>query len=213
MHQLFEEINRNLEILLSVGNGHQHRIVSGLARKDGLGGFQPLIQLLPLFPDVDSWIIGDVIGVAHEGVDRTKGVALVRRKHEKAVVEVFGRAPGNASADSIGMRELLVHRSLSAAAWTTSQSLRGLEMTGRRRRTSNPWFSMAFRISCPPRLKSSRSTASSRSTFLISGSPRLNHSRARRTWNFMSSRNCGVARCCAMSSSVTPKRRKSSSGR
>ena len=58
---------------------------------------------------------------------------------------------------------LIIHNFPSAAR-ATSASLRGFEIAGRRPSTAKCWRSMAFRISCPPRLKSSRSTANSLST-------------------------------------------------
>src|ERR1700682_1241198 len=213
MYQLFEEVDGNLEVFLRVSHGHQHGIVGRFPGKDRSGGFQPVVQLLPFFFASQIWTIGDIVGMAHERINSTECVSLIGWEDDKAVVKVLGGAPCDSPADGIGMRELLVHSSLPAAARATSQSLRALEITGLRSSTSKCWRSMAFSISCPPRLKSSRSTASSRLTILTSGAPRSNHSRARWTSNFISSRNCGVARRCAMSSSVTPKRCKSSSGR
>ncbi len=51
--------------------------------------------------------------------------------------------------------------------------MRALEITGRRPSTAKFWRSMAFRISWPPRLKSSISTANSPSTLLTSGKPAI----------------------------------------
>src|SRR4029077_12426968 len=111
---------------------------------------------------IDSRIIGDIVSMAHKRVDRTQGVAFLCRQHHEAVIEILGCTARDAPADRVSMAELMVHRSLPAAARATSSNLRVLEIVGRESNTSKPWRSMALRISCPPRLNSSMSMASSR---------------------------------------------------
>ena len=87
----------------------------------------------------------------------------------------------------------------------TSASLRVFEIAGRRPSTAYPWRSMAFRISCPPRLNNSMSTASSRSTLLDQRQALLKPLRARAPPRTASSRR--MPACCGpaeISSSLTP---------
>ena len=84
-------------------------------------------------------IVGDVVGVPHEGVHRRQGIALARRKHQESVVEILGRRARDVAADSVGspqLQRVFAHSRFPSAARATSQSLRGLEMTGREFSTS-----------------------------------------------------------------------------
>ena len=74
--QLFKKFGRDLEFTLRVPQGHEHRIIGGLAPKDRLGGVQPFAQLLALLLYIDSWLIGNVVGMAHERIHRAQRVAL-----------------------------------------------------------------------------------------------------------------------------------------
>ena len=124
----------------------------------------------------EAGVVGDVIAAAHEGVDGAESLALALGQHEKCVIEILGVGARDAAAHRIGHGELRrsgtprdqhglgsgthnVPSNFPSAARATSASLRGLEITGRRPSTAKSWRSMAFRISWPPRLKSSRSTA------------------------------------------------------
>src|SRR5579864_5879233 len=202
-----------------------------------LGGVQrvePGVEFLAAFGKAQRRIVSDVVATAHEGVDGAQGLALASRQNQKSVVEILGGSSRDAAADRIRHDELrlrwsprngnllragaqlfppLLPRSLPRAARATSASLRGFEIAGRFPRTAQFCRSIARKISWPPRLKSSKSMASSRSTLPINGSPCRNQSRARSTSNFIMAQKAGVLCWCAMSSSATPKRRRSSSGR
>ena len=68
--QLFKKFGRNFEFVLRVAQCHQHRIIGCLAGKDRFRGFQPFAQLLALLLRINAGFIGNIIGVAHEGVHR-----------------------------------------------------------------------------------------------------------------------------------------------
>src|SRR4029077_11488416 len=108
----------------------------------------------------------------------------------------WGRSPGKWDLLGTGAHGWLPRfpKSFPMAARATKASLRGLGIEGRFPRTEKSCFSIALRISRPPRLKRSRSMASSRSTFLIKGRPWRNQSRARSTSNFIRSWKAGLLR-------------------
>src|SRR5438128_1163342 len=122
--------------------------------------FEPGGQPLPSLRRRGAGFITDVIAVPHECVHRAQSVPLVAGQHQKTIVEIFRCSPGDTAAYRIRRRELglrnragldletaahfLSPRSFPNAARATSASLRVLEITGRRRSTSNPWRSMAF---------------------------------------------------------------------
>src|ERR1019366_4321877 len=191
-------------------------MVGGLAGNHAAQRVDPFIQLLAALLRRDGRVVRDIVGMAHEGIHGRNGIALRSRKDQEAVVEILGGGARDVTTNSVGgpqLERVFVHNSFPAAARASSHNLRGLERTGRRVSTSYLWRSMAFRISNPPRLNNSMSSARCLSTIFASGSPIRNHSRARATSNFIISRNAGVARRCAMSSSVTPYFARSSSGR
>src|ERR1019366_4028460 len=191
-------------------------MVGGLAGNHAAQRVDPFIQLLAALLRRDGRVVRDVVSMAHEGIHRRNGIALGGRQDQKAVVEVLGGGARDVTTNSVGgpqLERVFVHNSFPAAARASSHNLRGLEMTGRRVNTSYPWRSMAFRISSPPRLNNSMSSARCLSTIFARGRSTGTHSRARATSTSIITRNAGVARRCAMSSSVTPYFAKSSSGR
>ena len=112
-------------------------------------------------------------------------------RHQKGVVEILCRPSRDAAADGIRHRQLRFGwtengraAGCTAALITAFPARRappapvcGISKSqGAAPALHTPAVSIAFRISCPPRLNSSRSTASSRSTFPGSGRPRSNHS-------------------------------------
>src|SRR5580700_26616 len=196
---------------------------------------QPCSQLVVAIDVAERGVVGDVIAVPHEGVDGAQRIAFAPRQHHESIVKILGGRAGDAPANGIrhfklgsGGRKLdggISHggghlcfsrglgSSFAAAARATRVSLRDFEIAGRRPSTAQFWLSMALRISCPPRLKSSMSVASAESTFTTSGKPCANHSRARSTSNFIIAQNAAVFWPWRISCSLTPNRRRSSRGR
>ncbi len=184
--QLIEQFDGDLEAPLGVGQGQQHGIVGRMTGFGAVKGIQPRLQPLPSFIRRLFEVVGNVVAAAHEGVHRAQRLALGVGQDEESVVEILGRRAGDAAAYGICDRDLrrgrrkwrghglhggahirlprLPPSSFPNAARATSASLRVFEIAGRRPSTAWPWRSMAFRISCPPRLNNSISTASSRST-------------------------------------------------
>src|SRR5438105_13082878 len=124
-------------------------------------GVQPGLQPRAPFPRRQAGIIGKIVAPPHEGVDRTKGLALGFGEDEKSVVEISSGRARNAAAHRIGHRQLRMrghglhggglhggaHSNFPSAARATRTSLRDLEIEGLRPRTAYPSFSIAFRIS------------------------------------------------------------------
>ncbi len=168
---------------LGIDQGQQNRIVGGIALLCAVERIEPGVKLLTAFRQTQTGVIGDVVAAAHEGVNGAKRLALSSRQNEERVVEILRRRSRDAAAYRIRHRQLRgcrspgnrgllgsgahglgrpdLPRSFASAARATSASFRGREMEGLRPRTAKPWRSMALRISCPPRLKRSRSMASS----------------------------------------------------
>src|SRR5258708_963864 len=98
--------------------------------------------------------VTQVIGMAHERIHRAKRVALLPGQSEERVIKILRFGAGHSAAYGVRHGKLLVHASppFCSNARATSQSLRGFEIAGRDFNTSNPCRSMAFKISCPPRL-------------------------------------------------------------
>src|ERR1700684_809599 len=170
-------------------------------------GVEPGIEFVAAFFETEAGVVGNVIAAAHKGVDRAQRLPLALGKNQECVIEILGVAASDAAAHRLRHAELRRswtprnHHLLRSRAHTnfptdfpisfpnaaraTRASLRGFEITGRQPSTAKFWCSMAFRISWPPRLKSSMSTASSLSTLLTSGRPRSNHWRARAAFKFI----------------------------
>src|SRR5258708_10471290 len=184
---------------LRIGEGEENGIVVGLTLLHAVQCGEPGVELEAAFIEDEGGVVGDIVAAAHEGVDGAQGFALALGQDQKGVVEIFGVGAGDTAAYRIRHLELrrggsprdqdllcsCAHSNFPRAARATSASLRGLEITGRRPSTAKFWRSMAFRISWPPRVKSSMSTAKSLSTFSTSGRPRSNHWRARPSFNFL----------------------------
>ena len=119
----------------------------------------------------------------HECVDCAHGIAFLCRERYKCVVEVL-RFPA-CNGPAFGVRRLnrlrfgqaivpagrIPGTSRPASACNNSIALRGLDMVGLAESTSYRRPSTARRISRPPRVNRSRSTASSRSTMPITLRP------------------------------------------
>src|SRR5213082_125926 len=138
---------------------------------------QPCIQGQPALGNAARRVVCYVIGVTHECVNGTQGIPLLFRKRQEPIVKVLCPHASDTTANRISVHKLRVHSSFPRAARATSASFRDLELVGRQRKTSKFCRSIAFSISCPPRLNSSMSIASSRSTLSTRGRPRSNQSR------------------------------------
>jgi hypothetical protein len=53
----------------------------------------------------EGFVVGKVVGFAHEGVDRAHGVGLVLREDAEGVVEILGFPLGDGTAGGIGRDE------------------------------------------------------------------------------------------------------------
>ena len=154
---------------------------------------------------------------------------LRRGKHQKSVVEILGRRPGNAAGKrntpypvaKRSARTAWAHfppavliASFPSAARATRANLRrfrncgtlaqhGIILTFDGIQNFLAAAAKEFDIESPR----------PRSTLAISGNPCANHSRARSTSNFIISRNAAVFSLSRIAVLVTPNRRRSSSGR
>ncbi len=93
----------------------KRRWVSARARKrgrvvgDGAGGapgFEPWGHLRAAGGDGMGFVVGDVVGAAHEGVDGAHGVGFVAGKDAEGPVEVFGLAAGDGAARGVGFGDV-----------------------------------------------------------------------------------------------------------
>src|ERR1019366_913384 len=109
--QQFKEIFRgDGELLQRVVKGRQNRTAAVLA---GQGPFEtrpPRRQLaLSVFRRtrlLSRQVVGNIVGVPHEGVDRAKGFALRRGQHQEGVVKIASLLAGY--ADTVFVRQLQV---------------------------------------------------------------------------------------------------------
>ncbi len=105
---------------------------------------KPGVEIGAALIDGEGLVVGEIVGVTHEGVDRADGVALVRGQRNEGVVEIPGFFPGDFATDSIGLetdgvtplsppqfRARFRPRNLPVRARRSSAALRDLEMAGR----------------------------------------------------------------------------------
>ena len=90
LHQLLQQLQRDVESLLRIGERHQHRVVSFAALDHGAQCFDPLRQLLPALLQGKSRVVGDIVRATHKGVNRADGVAFMAGQNQEAVVEILG---------------------------------------------------------------------------------------------------------------------------
>ncbi len=134
MHQLLQQLERNVEALLRVGQREEHRIVGALAVDDAAQSVHPFVELLAALFRRNRGIVGNIVGVAHEGIHRRQRIALAKRQDQEAVVEVLGSRAGDVPANTVSrpqLQRVLAHNIFPTAARATSHSLRGLEIAGR----------------------------------------------------------------------------------
>ena len=149
--QLVEEIHGDVEAELGVGESDK----DGVFSESTGGGAVPFIEPgVEVFATLGAWagfVVGDIVGVTHEGVDGADGVALRLGESEEGVVEVLRLTAGDGGAFLIGGGELEIGEAKSAGsgggrdqnalhllarARSSRAALRVLEMAGRARRTS-----------------------------------------------------------------------------
>ena len=124
-----------------------------LACHDATQRVDPFIQLFAALLRRDGRVVGDVVGMAHEGIHRRNGIALGSRQDQEAVVEILGGGARDVTTNSVGGPQLSGCLFKTGTCFPrrssrpSSRQLARLEMTGRRVNTSYPWCSMASRIS------------------------------------------------------------------
>src|SRR5262249_42617060 len=225
--KVIQQVGRNPESALGIGESHQYRFVAGIPQHDKVKGVQPIGELQPPLLHRQGSVVGNVIAPPHEGIYSAQRLSLAAWQYQERVIEVLRGSTSDRAAYRVGNRELRririelrdgllhssTHRSFPRAARASRASLRVFGMAGRRPRTAYPCRSIALSISKPPRLNSSMSMASSRSTLSTNGNPCWNHSRARSTSKRITSTKLALLFCVEMSPSTTLNRRRSSSGR
>jgi hypothetical protein len=121
-------VEREVEALDGIAHGKKDRIVRDCMGGDGscangapLG--QPRIQAAAALLAGQGFVVGQIVGLAHEGVDGADGVAARAGKRDKGVVEVLRLPPGDGAANSVGpvqsgsaLRRFLRCESLAQAA-------------------------------------------------------------------------------------------------
>src|SRR5687768_7478177 len=150
-------------------------------------------------------LVGDVVDLAAEGVERGDRAAPLGREEQEAVVEARAALGGFLLAVVVG-----VHRSI-AFARILAQS--HLPSTGRWRKTSPAAASILSRIAAPPWTVARISRPRRPGSAHASGSPESKSSRERAHSKAMSARHASSTSCRAIWSSRTPKRARSSCGR
>src|ERR1700761_1310803 len=184
VNELLQQLIWNIEAPLRVADGHEDWISCILSIAPSGG---PVCEFFTPCRLIFGLVIRDVIGMPHERVNGAHGVALMRRQRNKGVVEVFCLSFGDRTTCGICRVYWLLQAidpagrtpgtKRPASAYSSSSALRGLDIVGRGDDTSYFCASIARRISRPPRVNRSRSTASSRSTMPISFAPRANIAR------------------------------------
>ena len=87
--------------------GVRQRQEDGVVGIGGVGagwapGFEPCGHLGAAGGDGFGFVVGDVVGAAHEGVDGAHGVGFVAREDAEGPVEVFSFAAGDFAAEAVG---------------------------------------------------------------------------------------------------------------
>src|SRR6185312_11123835 len=170
LHQLFEQSIGNRKLFLRVVERKKDGIVGYPATACSTPRLDPVAHRYPPLLDGDRFIVGDIVGPAHKGIDRAHGIAFVLRQDAKRVVEVLCLAPCDLAAGGIGLSGCHLAspaRIFARNAPASNCSFFALETTGRPRRTSNFSAVIPSRMAAPPLRKRSSVMASSRSKCLL----------------------------------------------
>ena len=98
LNELIEKLQWNLKTRLRVRKGREYRIVGGLAGGGAMPVSEPGGQVRTALFARARFIVGEVVGVAHEGVDGADGITLVFGKSEEGVIEILRLTAGNLPA-------------------------------------------------------------------------------------------------------------------
>src|SRR5271170_3492285 len=74
---------------------------------------EPGGQIRSALIEREGLIVGEVVGVAHKGVDGTDGIALVSGQRDEGVVEILSFFPSNFATYPVGF----VHRRRCRGGW------------------------------------------------------------------------------------------------
>jgi len=107
-------VRADIEALLGIGQGEQNRIVGALAGHDTSQRIHPFVKLFTALLRGNRRIVGDVVGMTHEGVYRRQRIALAERQNQEAVVKVF------AAERAMWRQTLYAARSWSGCSLTTT---------------------------------------------------------------------------------------------
>ncbi len=191
--ELVEQRERNIEARGCVAHGEKDRIGGRSALDGRMPAASHVFEAARRSSRGKAFVVGKIVGLAHEGVDGADGVAAFGGKRDEGVVEILGFALGDRAADGVGAMQCRVRALESFRVKQPFLSIvsRGAETAAPCRQVragpARAWCvwrwpaarsahrksrrSMARRISRPPRLKRSRSRARSRLTLPISGRP------------------------------------------
>ena len=101
-HQLVQQLHGNQVSLLRVAQRHEHGIVRAAHLHRPVIAFDVGLQLFVPLPRSHSRIVGQIIGVAHEGVHRAQRVALAPGKQHESVVKIFRALARNLPTHAVG---------------------------------------------------------------------------------------------------------------
>ena len=101
--QLVEQIERNVEALDGVADGEEDRVGVSPPWQTLTPVVEPGVEAAAALVAGDGFVVGEVVGLAHEGVDGADGVAARRGQGDEGVVEILGFAAGDGAAGGVGV--------------------------------------------------------------------------------------------------------------
>ena len=93
--QLVEQLKRNVEALGGVAHGQKHGIVDVAPPAALVPCCEPRIEAAPALLARQALVVGQIVGLAHEGVDGADGVAALKGQRDEGVIEILGFALGD----------------------------------------------------------------------------------------------------------------------
>ena len=100
MDELIQQLERDIEAAARVARARKTGSFVRLAGMRRVPGGEPRVEVGAALLARQGFVVGEVVGVAHEGVDGADGVALGFGQGEKGVVEIFRLAAGDGGAGS-----------------------------------------------------------------------------------------------------------------
>jgi len=105
-YQLIQQPEWNPEPLCCVAHGHKNRVDGDDFRIGARANLapcaQPSVQADAALFNGDAFVVGQIVGLAHEGVDGADGISSWFWKSDKGVIKILRLASGDRPARRVG---------------------------------------------------------------------------------------------------------------